>query len=133
MSHSTGDVESLGRLRRPGDVHRGTGSSGGLAGGFVKIHHVAVNPGERFAQTGCLFNLGDAFVNDMPQVSQIASHAFDFTETDYYAATMGLDLKKQFLAAERLIDPALLAAVKRQTNEWEAEYAALDRERGARA
>ena len=38
-----------------------------------------------------------------------------------------LGLKKQFLAAERLIDPALLAAIKRQTNEWEAEYAALDR------
>jgi hypothetical protein len=56
-----------------------------------------------------------------------ASYTFDFTETDYYAATMGLDLKKQFLAAERLIDPSLLAPIKRQTNEWEAEYAALDR------
>jgi hypothetical protein len=57
----------------------------------------------------------------------LASRPFDFTETDYYAATMGLDLKKQFLAAERQIDPALLAAIKRQTNEWEAEYAALAR------
>ena len=37
------------------------------------------------------------------------------------------DLKKQFLAFERLIDPAELAAIKRQTNEWEAEYAALGR------
>ena len=50
-----------------------------------------------------------------------------FTETDYYAATMGVDLKKQFLAAGRLIEPGQLAAIKRQTNEWEAEYAALDR------
>jgi hypothetical protein len=54
----------------------------------------------------------------------LASHAFDFTETDYYAATMGGDLKKQFLAVERLIDPGQLAQIKRQTNEWEADYAA---------
>jgi hypothetical protein len=57
----------------------------------------------------------------------LASEAFEFTETDYYAATMGVELKKQFLAAGRLIEPGQLAAIKRQTNEWEAEYAALDR------
>jgi Domain of unknown function (DUF4416) len=55
----------------------------------------------------------------------LASDAFDFTETDYYAATMGANLKKQFLAFERTIDPAALAEIKRHTNEWEAEYAAL--------
>lgn len=54
----------------------------------------------------------------------LSSDAFDFTETDYYAATMGAGLKKQFLAFERLVDPGLLAAIKRRTNEWEAEYAA---------
>ncbi len=54
-----------------------------------------------------------------------ASDAFDFTETDYYTPTMGTDLKKQFLAFEQLIDPADIAQVKRQTNEWEADYAAL--------
>ena len=43
---------------------------------------------------------------------------FDFTETDYYAATMGAGLKKQFLAFEQLIDPGALAAIKRQTNAW---------------
>lgn len=52
------------------------------------------------------------------------SAAFDFTETDYYAATMGPNLKKQFLAFERLIDPGALAGIKRQTNDSEAEYAA---------
>jgi hypothetical protein len=57
----------------------------------------------------------------------LVSNAFDFTETDYYTATMGLELKKQFLAFERLIDPAELPAIKRQTNEWEATYAALNR------
>jgi hypothetical protein len=55
----------------------------------------------------------------------LASDAFDFTETDYYAATMGSGLKKQFLAFERLIDPGALAEIKRQTNGWEIEYAAL--------
>lgn len=57
----------------------------------------------------------------------VASPVFDFTETDYYTATMGPGLKKQFFAFERLIDPGALAATKRQTNDWEAEYAALGR------
>lgn len=51
------------------------------------------------------------------------SPAFDFTETDYYAAEMGLDLKKQFWVFERAIDPGRLAAIKLTTNFWEAEYA----------
>lgn len=50
------------------------------------------------------------------------SPAFDFTETDYYQATMGDGLKKQFLAFERLIDPSELPAIKQATNAWEAEY-----------
>ena len=37
----------------------------------------------------------------------------------------GRRLKKQFLAFERLIDSAALASIKRETNDWEAEYAAL--------
>jgi hypothetical protein len=53
------------------------------------------------------------------------SERFDFTETDYYTATMGPALKKQFLAFERLIDPAKLPVIKCQTNEWEAIYAAM--------
>jgi hypothetical protein len=57
----------------------------------------------------------------------LISDPFDFTETDYYTSTMGTDLKKQFLAFERLFDPAMLPDIKRQTNDWEDEYAALDR------
>lgn len=53
------------------------------------------------------------------------SHAFDFTETDYYAAEMGIGLKKQFWAFAAPIDPGRLPAIKRQTNFWEAEYAGL--------
>jgi hypothetical protein len=54
----------------------------------------------------------------------LSSAAFDFTETDYYTATMGAGLKKQFLAFESLIDPGRLADVKQQTNVLEQEYAA---------
>jgi hypothetical protein len=53
------------------------------------------------------------------------SPAFEFTETDYYAAEMGVGLKKQFWAFATPIDPGRLAAIKRLTNRWEAEYAAL--------
>ena len=49
--------------------------------------------------------------------------AFDFTETDYYAATMGAGVKKQFIAFDVPIDPAGLAEIKRTTNQWEADYA----------
>ena len=40
----------------------------------------------------------------------LVSDAFDFTETDYYAATMGDGLKKQFVACAAPIDPGELAA-----------------------
>ena len=52
------------------------------------------------------------------------SPAFDFTETDYYAAEMGVELKKQFWVHEALIDPGRLPTIKRLTNAWEAEYVA---------
>ncbi len=51
------------------------------------------------------------------------SPAFDFTETDYYTATMGADLKKQFLVPATPMDPGRLAAIKHLTNQWEIEYA----------
>ena len=62
----------------------------------------------------------------------LTSEAFAFTETEYYAPTMGADLKKQFLVFEQLVDPGALADIKRQTNAWEAEYAALGRHQEAR-
>ena len=52
----------------------------------------------------------------------LASQPLDFTETDYYAASMGTDLTKVFFAFERLIDPGQLPALKCQTNRWEDEY-----------
>jgi hypothetical protein len=52
------------------------------------------------------------------------SEAFAFTETDYYTASMGTDLLKQFVIPAQLIDPGRLPAIKRLTNDWEVEYAA---------
>lgn len=51
------------------------------------------------------------------------SDVFDFTETDYYAAEMGSELKKQFWAFAQLVDPGVLAGVKQLTNRWESECA----------
>lgn len=51
------------------------------------------------------------------------SEAFAFTETDYYTATMGDDLLKQFVVPAQAIDPGRLSAIKRLTNDWEVEYA----------
>jgi hypothetical protein len=55
----------------------------------------------------------------------LTSEPFDFVETDYYQGSMGPNLKKQFFAFERLIDPARLVEIKLQTNHWEAAYAKL--------
>jgi hypothetical protein len=51
------------------------------------------------------------------------SEAFAFTETNYYTATMGSDLLKQFVVLAQSIDPGRLPAIKRLTNDWEVEYA----------
>ena len=51
------------------------------------------------------------------------SPRFDFVETDYYYASMGKPLYKCFWAFGDLIDPGQLAALKRETNAWEMEYA----------
>ena len=53
----------------------------------------------------------------------LKSLAFDFNETDYYQATMGTELKKQFLVMKNLIAPGDLPRIKQTTNQWEAEYA----------
>jgi hypothetical protein len=52
-----------------------------------------------------------------------ASPPFDFDQTDYYADTMGTELKKQFFVPQQLVDPDQLAPVKVLTNQWELEYA----------
>jgi hypothetical protein len=57
----------------------------------------------------------------------LESLAFDFVETDYYQASMGPGLKKQFFAFQKLADPGELIAWKLTANAWEAEYSSLAR------
>jgi hypothetical protein len=54
----------------------------------------------------------------------LESEPFDFSETDYYRATMGTCLKKQFFVFQESVDPARLVQCKLQSNGWEAEFAA---------
>jgi hypothetical protein len=53
----------------------------------------------------------------------LSSDAFEFAATDYYSATMGCGLRKQFFAFGRLVHPGCLVDAKLQTNAWEVEYA----------
>jgi hypothetical protein len=53
----------------------------------------------------------------------LVSQPFAFEQTDYYTASMGAHLKKQFYVFENLIDPATIVEIKHITNAWEVEYA----------
>ena len=53
---------------------------------------------------------------------ELTSERFAFVQTDYYAASMGAHLKKQFLVARQPIDPVRLADWKITTNAWETEF-----------
>jgi hypothetical protein len=48
---------------------------------------------------------------------------YDFNQTNYYASTMGPQLKKCFLVFEKLVVPDDLAEIKVQTNALEQTYA----------
>jgi hypothetical protein len=54
---------------------------------------------------------------------QLASPPFVFDQTTYYEASMGPDLRKQFLAFRDLIAPERLPDIKLQTNALERELA----------
>lgn len=57
----------------------------------------------------------------------LASARFAFQETDYYEPTMGAEIHKTFWAFRGRIAAERLVEIKRLTNDWEAEYAALAR------
>lgn len=62
----------------------------------------------------------------------LASEPFVFNQTSYYQSSMGSDLRKYFLAFERLVLPDRLADIKLQTNALEHELAATRRYAEAR-
>src|SRR5438094_9896738 len=53
----------------------------------------------------------------------LVSEPFPFTQTRYYEATMGPDLRKQLFAFRDLVAPDRLAAVKLHTNALERRLA----------
>lgn len=59
------------------------------------------------------------------QLSPIAliSSAFPFTESSYYRASMGDQLKKQFAILSNWYDPAKLATHKLMSHDWESDVA----------
>ena len=71
----------------------------------------------------------DAFVWSQTRLERLlgpvglASDPFVFNQTTYYEASMGRDLRKRFLAFERLVPLDRLAEIKLQTNVLERELA----------
>lgn len=63
----------------------------------------------------------EKLTEELGAVALVSEH-FEFTETSFYEATMGVDLTKRFLAFETLGDPAALADLKQKTNELESRY-----------
>jgi hypothetical protein len=55
----------------------------------------------------------------------LSSERFEFTETRFYEASMGAELKKEFWAFKELVDPGRLADFKLRSNEWENEFQQL--------
>lgn len=54
---------------------------------------------------------------------ELPSETWDFTQTHYYDEEMGPELRRQFLAFERLMHPADLAEIKIETNALEQRLA----------
>ena len=61
---------------------------------------------------------------------QFASEVFEFDQTSYYRAQMGDELWKQFIAFEKLIDPAEVVNAKIRSNELESCFAPRGVEKG---
>ncbi|MGL6197237.1 MAG: DUF4416 family protein [Thermoguttaceae bacterium] len=60
------------------------------------------------------------------------SEIFRFDKfTSYYASSMGEVLYKRIWAFEKLISPETLAQAKIETNNWEEQYAKIDKENGS--
>jgi hypothetical protein len=53
----------------------------------------------------------------------LESDIWDFTETDYYEAEMGPDLRRWFISFDRLVRPDDLPQIKLETNRMEEEIA----------
>jgi len=56
--------------------------------------------------------------------ADLVSDVWPFEQTDYYKKETGENILRQFVSAEKLIDPGKLAKIKRRTNKLERKLAA---------
>src|SRR5687767_5687117 len=95
--------------------------------GQVALHSPALLIVAAFSRYDEALDWARAKVEDQHGPLALESPRFDFTQTDYYAPSMGAGLKKTFFACRELIDPARLPELKLEANACETEYAQLAR------
>ncbi|MBW7990919.1 MAG: DUF4416 family protein [Planctomycetes bacterium] len=70
----------------------------------------------------CLHTAADSLSNKFGKVD-LSSEVWPFTQTDYYKEQTGPRILRQFVSIKRLIEPGLLAKIKRRTNKLEQKLA----------
>jgi hypothetical protein len=75
------------------------------------------------ADERCLAAAGESLASALGPID-LASDAWTFDQTDYYARQIGPHIQRQFVSVERLIDPGQLASIKHRTNALEQQLAA---------
>jgi hypothetical protein len=75
------------------------------------------------ANRQCLHTAVEALTSKFGR-TDFVSNVWQFTQTDYYKDQTGEHILRQFVSAERLIAPALLAKIKHRTNKLEQKLAA---------
>jgi hypothetical protein len=91
--------------------------------GEIRLHSPVLLVLAAFSRYDSALDWAQRRANDAWGPIALESPRFPFTETDYYAPSMGAELKKCFWTFGELRDPADLIDWKLATNAWEAEYA----------
>jgi len=76
------------------------------------------------ADQKCLSTALDAIVAEFG-TTDLVSDVWPFDQTDYYKEQTGPHILKQFVSADKLIDPGKLAQIKHRTNQIEQKQAEL--------
>ena len=70
----------------------------------------------------CLHTAAELLSDKFGKVD-LSSEVWPFTQTDYYKEQTGPRILRQFVSIKRLIEPGLLAKIKRRTNKLEQKLA----------
>jgi hypothetical protein len=70
----------------------------------------------------CLHTAADSLSDKFGKVD-LSSEVWPFIQTDYYKEQTGPRILRQFISIKRLIEPSLLAKIKRRTNKLEQKLA----------